>query len=70
MLTAFYNTTSRLSGHNFEPFFICHPTSQDAVAIGMSCQSRDRVPYCGNLINAGMGNRTVPFAQPLGIGES
>ena len=27
-------------------------------------------PYRGILINAGMGNPTVPFIQPLGIGES
>ena len=26
-------------------------------------------PYCGILINAGMGNPTAPFARPLGIGE-
>ena len=26
-------------------------------------------PYCGLLINAGMGNPTVPFTRPLGIGE-
>ena len=26
-------------------------------------------PYCGILINTGVGNPTVPFTQPLEIGE-
>ena len=26
-------------------------------------------PYCGILINVGVGNPTVSFARPLGIGE-
>ena len=45
------------------------PTSREAVLLARLVKVDIVSPYRGILINAGMGNPTVPFTQPLGIGE-
>ena len=46
------------------------PTSREAVLLARPVKAEIVSPYRGILINAGMGNPTVPFTQRLGIGES
>ena len=69
LLTAFYNMTSRLSGHNFKPFFVAAPNFETRLPLACLVEAEIMSPYCGILINTGVGNQNVPFAQPLGIGE-
>ena len=42
---------------------------QDVVLLAHLVEAEIVSPYCGILINTGVGNPTVPFTQPLGIGE-
>ena len=42
---------------------------RDAVAIGTLVEAEIVSPYYGILINMGVGDPTVLFARPLGIGE-
>ena len=66
-LTAFCNVTLRLFGHNFEPFV---PRFKTRLLLARLVEVEIVYPYRGILINEGMGNPTVSFTQPLGIGES
>ena len=66
-LTASGNVISRPSGHNFEPFV---PRFKTRLLLARLVEAEIVSPYCGILVNAGMGNPTVPLAQSLGIGES
>ena len=66
-LTAFCNVTLRPFGHNFELFV---PRFKTRLLLARLVEAEIVSPYCGILINAGMGNPTVPFIQPLGIGGS
>ena len=45
------------------------PTSWEAVLLARLVKAEIVSPYCGILINTGVGNPTVPFARPLGTGE-
>ena len=62
--------TSHLFGHYIEPFLSVSPRFEMRFPLARLVKAEIVSPYCGILINAGMGNPTVPFAQPLGIGES
>ena len=68
-LTTFYNVTSRLPGHYFEPFPSAVPRFETRFSLARLVEAEIVSPYCGILINTGVGNPTVPFAQPLGTGE-
>ena len=68
-LTTFYNVTSRLAGHNFGPFCSAVPRFEMRLPLARLVEAEIVSPYCGILINTGMGNPTVLFTQPLGIGE-
>ena len=66
-LTAFCHVTLRPFGHNFEPFV---PRFKMRLLLARLVEAEIVSPNSGILINAGMGNPTVSFIQPLGIGES
>ena len=68
-LTTFCKVTSRLSSHYFEPFSSVVPRFEMRFSLARLVKAETMSPYCGILINAGVGNPTVPFAQPLGTGE-
>ena len=68
-LTTFCNVTSRLPGHYFEPFSSAVPRFEMRFPLARLVTAEIVSPYCGILINMGVGNPTVPFAQPLGTGE-
>ena len=68
-LTTFRKMTSRLPGHYFEPFSSAVPRFEMRFPLARLFKAEIVSPYCGILINMGMGNQSVPFAQPLGIGE-
>ena len=61
--------TSRLLGHYFEPFLSAVPRFEMQFPLARLVKAEIVSPYCGILINTGVGNPTMPFAQPLGIGE-
>ena len=61
--------TSYLSGRNFEPFSSAVPRSETRLSLARLVKAEIVSPYCGILVNTGLGNPTVPFTQPLGIGE-
>ena len=50
-------------------FSACRSTFLDAVPLACLVKAEIVSPYCRILINTGVGNPTVPFAQPLGTGE-
>ena len=62
--------TSRLPGHYFELFSSAVPRLEMRFPLARLVKAEIVSPYYGILINTGMGNPTVPFTQPLGIGES
>ena len=61
--------TSHLFGHYIEPFLSAIPCFEMRFPLARLVKAEIVSPYRGILINAGMGNPTVPFIQPLGIGE-
>ena len=63
-LTTFGKVTSRLPGHYFEPFSSVVPCFETRSLLVRLVEAEFVSPYWGILINAGMGNPTVPFAQP------
>ena len=69
-LTTFCKVTSRLPGHYFEPFSSVVPRFEMQFSLARLVKEEIVSPYCGILINVGVYNPTVPFAQLLGIGES
>ena len=67
LLTTFYNVISRpcpviISNR----FSACRSTIRDAALLAHLVKAEIVSPYCGILINTGMGNPTVPPAWPLG----
>jgi hypothetical protein len=62
--------TSRLLGHYFEPFSSAVPCFEMRFPLARLVEAEIVSPYYGILINAGMGNPTVPFTQLLGTGGS
>ena len=69
LLTTFRKITSRLPGHYFEPFSSAVPRFEMRFPLARLVKAEIVSPFRGILINTGVGNPTVPFAQPLGIGE-
>ena len=67
--TSFHNVTSHLPGHYFEPFSSAVPRFGTRFSLARLVEAEIVSPYCGILINTGMGNPIVSFTQPLGIGE-
>ena len=65
-LTTFCNVTSRRPGHYFEPFSSAAPHFETRFPLARLVEAEIVSPYCGILINTGMGNLTVPSARPLG----
>ena len=68
LLTIFCKMTSRLSGHYIEPFLSAIPRFEMRFSLARLVKAEIMSPYCGILINMGVGNPTMPFTQPLGIG--
>ena len=68
-LTTFCKVTSRLPGYYFEPFSSAVPCFEMRFSLARLVNAEIVSPYCGILINTGVGNPTVPFTQPLGTGE-
>ena len=67
MLTTFCNVTSRpcpviISNH----FLAGHSIFHDVALLARLVKAEIMSPYCGILINTGMGNPTVLPARPLG----
>ena len=55
----------------FESFLLSYLSAfSEAVSLARLVKAEIVSPYSGILINAGMGNSTVLFIQPLGTGES
>ena len=69
MLTTFCKMTSRLFDHYIKPFLSAVPRFEMRFPLARLVKAEIVSLYCGILINVGMGNPTVPFIQPLGIGE-
>ena len=65
-LTTFCNMTSRLSGHYIEPFLFVVPHFEMRFPLARLVKAEIVSPYCGILINTGVGNPTVPSIRPLG----
>ena len=61
--------TSHLFGHYIEPFLSAVPRFEMRFPLARLVKVEIVSPYRGVLINMGVGNPIVPFAQPLGIGE-
>ena len=69
-LTTFCSMTLRLTSHNSKPFFVFDtPRPETRLPLARLVKAEIVSPYRGILINAGMGNPTVSFIRPLGIGE-
>ena len=68
-LTTFCKMTLRLPGHYFELLSSAVPHFETRFPLARLVKVEIVSPYCGILINTGVGNQTVPFAQPLGTGE-
>ena len=68
-LTTFCNVTSRPTGYYFEPFSFAVPCFEMRFSLARLVKAEIVSPYCGIIIITGMGNPTVPFAQPLETGE-
>ena len=61
--------TSHLFGHYIELFLSAVARFKMRFPLARLVKAEIVSPYCGIFINAGVGNPTVPFTQPLGIGE-
>ena len=58
--------TLRLSGYNLEPFSSATPCCDTRLLLARLVEAEIVSPYCGILINTGMGNPTMLHARPLG----
>ena len=56
-------------GHYIKPFLSAIPRFETRFPLARLVKAEIVSPYCGILINTGVGNPTMPFTQPLGIGE-
>ena len=66
MLTTFGKMTSCLPGHYFEPFSSAVPRFEVRFPLARLVKAEIVAPYCGILINTGVGNPTAPLNMALG----
>ena len=70
-LTAFWQRDITPDRSQFRTAFVFDaPRPETRLPLARPVKAEIVSPYRGVLINVGMGNPTVPFIQPLGIGES